>query len=169
MHFNVLSPFGYGLVFHGWWCVSRGWWFLFTQINQIFWCGRWRIPPAGRDVACHVRIIRWYLTRYRHSGADAFPEDGGIFSRRWAQIKQIFWNFDDDGSQMPMTSVILCPICGICVSKTIRLRDAKTLTKSPAGGNEKPTLRKWGFWRLFALLFSGLHYCSISYARKMSD
>ena len=90
MHFNVLSPFGYGLVFHGWWCVSRGWWFLFTQINQIFWCGRWRIPPAGRDVACHVRIMRWYLTYYHHSSADAFPADGGIFSRRYPQIKQIF-------------------------------------------------------------------------------
>ena len=175
--FNALSPFGSRR-------VSRRWWYFFTQIPAdqsdflefgadgflppMVSYGRW-LPPAGRDVACHVRIMRWYLTRYRHSGADAFPEDGGIFSRRWAQIKQMFWNFDDDGSQMPMTSVILCPICGICVSKTIRLRDAKTLTKSPAGGNEKPTLRKWGFWRLFALLFSGLHYCSTSYARKMSD
>ena len=157
--------------------ISHG----YPQINQIFldfYDGEFQmpmisdghsIPPAGRDVACYVRIMRWYLTYYHHSSADAFPADGGIFSRRWAQIKQIFWNFDDDGSQMPMTSVILCPICGICVSKTIRLRDAKTLTKSPAGGNEKPTLRKWGFWRLFALLFSGLHYCSTSYARKMSD
>ena len=153
--------------------------------------GRW-LPPAGRDVVCHVRVMCWYLTHYHHSDADAFPEDSGIFSRRYPQIKQIFWDFDDDGSQMPMTSVIhcpicgicvmqkspsarnnttskICPICGICVNFYTRLRDAKTLTKSPAGGNEKPTLRKWGFWRLFALLFSGLHYCSISYARKMSD
>ena len=142
------------------------------------WC-RW-IPPVNGFVWPMVTTRRKGrgMPRPRNAlvfnalspfGRGRVSEGGGIFSRRWAQIKQIFWNFDDDGSQMPMTSVILCLICGICVSKTIRLRDAKTLTKSPAGGNEKPTLRKWGFWRLFALLFSGLHYCSISYARKMSD
>ena len=32
--------------------------------------------------------------RCRHSGADAFPEDGGIFSRRSPQIRQIFWDLE---------------------------------------------------------------------------
>ena len=50
--------------------------------NRFFLIWMPGIPPAGRDVACHVRIMRWYLTHYRHSDADAFPEDSGIFSRR---------------------------------------------------------------------------------------
>ena len=61
---------------------------------------------------------------------DGFPADGGFASRRYPQIKQIFWDFDDDGSQMPMTSVIHCPICGICVTNNHLLRETIPPAKS---------------------------------------